>query len=421
MTFFWLCALPLAFFAAVLMAWPLLRPAREEGQSLLKLNAQVFRERLAELEKDRADGRVDEETFGGLKTELERNLLLLADASGQAQRRPTHSRWLFLVLVGLVPLLAITFYVLVLFNPALPAWWKVERDMSPAIESILAGREPSAGIGERSPADFIRTLQHRLQSTPDDAKAWFLLGAGYLQLQMVDQSLQAFEHAWRLDPKNLEHAMAYAQTLVVSSNGTLNPQSRQVLGGVLAAYPNHEGALLLLGMGAYRSGDNALAVEALEKLTVLRQSHADPKSEASLKIALMLADARAKQNGVVKPEAVAPAGVEVVVSVDRSLAAKLQPDDTVFVFARAMKGPPMPLAVVRRQARDLPFTVELNDSQSMLPNLKLSTFNEVVISARTSRTGTVQGQAGDLEAVAVPLRQDGKAHRVELVIREERR
>jgi cytochrome c-type biogenesis protein CcmH len=81
----------------------------------------------------------------------------------------------------------------------------------------------------------------------------------------------------------------------------------------------------------------------------------------------------------------------------------------------------MPQAAVRRPARELPLTVELNDSQSMLPSLKLSSVAEVVVNARISHTGTVMPAAGDLEAVAVPLHQDGKPARVELLIRDVRR
>jgi cytochrome c-type biogenesis protein CcmH len=95
---------------------------------------------------------------------------------------------------------------------------------------------------------------------------------------------------------------------------------------------------------------------------------------------------------------------------------KFAPDDVVYIFARALKGPPMPLAVVRRKASDLPVTVELNDATSMTPDRLLSSAQEVVIEARISRHGTPEKRSGDLEAVAVPVRQAADAQKVVLRI-----
>ena len=101
---------------------------------------------------------------------------------------------------------------------------------------------------------------------------------------------------------------------------------------------------------------------------------------------------------------------------DRALAGKVSADDVVFVFARALKGPPMPLAVVRRRAAELPLTVELGDAQSLLPDRLLSSVDEIAVGARISRQGTADAQAGDLEAVLVPVRQGSGRAQIELRI-----
>ena len=84
------------------------------------------------------------------------------------------------------------------------------------------------------------------------------------------------------------------------------------------------------------------------------------------------------------------------------LAAKLQdqvqPGDSVFIFAKASAGPPMPLAVKRLSVADLPVEVTLADSDAMLPQLKLSGFPQVQLQARISRAGNAS--AGEWVAPA---------------------
>lgn len=79
---------------------------------------------------------------------------------------------------------------------------------------------------------------------------------------------------------------------------------------------------------------------------------------------------------------------------------RVSPSDTVFVFARAPKGPRMPLAVARRSAKDLPVTIVLDDSQAMAPEMRMSRFSEVLVGARVSRSGNPISQTGDLEGLA---------------------
>lgn len=423
MTLFWLLAVALAVSATLVVVLPLWRTPRPSEQDIVALNRRVFRERLAELEKDQIEGRIDAEALRELRTELERNLLALdAESAVPPLESPRRlAGWLALVLL---PLLSLFFYYAVLAPQGLSNWWALKAELGPTIDRMLQGQAPGeAESAGHTLADFVRVLQERLQKNPGNAEGWFMLGMSYVQMDLGQPAHTAFERAWRLDPEQPRYELAYAQARISSNDGQLDALSRQLLEDVLQKQPGHEGALLLLGLGAYRSGDYVSAVAMLEQL---RGQHAARQTRGGSTVMQQVEEtllaARGHMRLAQSAQAVAPAAViRVKVALDRSMAGKFQPGDVLYVFARALKGPPTPLAVVRRTAAELPLMLVLDDSQSMLPSRLLSSVSEIVIAARISRHGTPDPQAGDLEAVAVPLRQNGQPQNVELLIQNVRR
>ena len=101
-----------------------------------------------------------------------------------------------------------------------------------------------------------------------------------------------------------------------------------------------------------------------------------------------------------------------------NLVGKGSATDTLFVFAREMNGPPMPVAIVRATKKDLPFAFRLDDSTSMMPSRKLSDVGMVVIVARISKSGQAMPQSGDLEGTSQPVKPG--AGGVTIVIDHER-
>jgi cytochrome c-type biogenesis protein CcmH len=89
------------------------------------------------------------------------------------------------------------------------------------------------------------------------------------------------------------------------------------------------------------------------------------------------------------------ARIKLQVDISSELKAKASPDTTVFVYAKAMQGPPMPLAVRKLKLGDLPVTLTLSDDDAMLPSMKLSSFDQVIVGARVSSSGNPVAQSGD--------------------------
>ena len=100
------------------------------------------------------------------------------------------------------------------------------------------------------------------------------------------------------------------------------------------------------------------------------------------------------------------------VSLGAELKAQVAPGDTLFVYARAVDGPRMPLAIVKRQAGELPYTFQLDDSMAMAPNFKLSGFPRVVIEARISKSGQATPQSGDLLGQVGPVAPGAEGLRI---------
>jgi len=105
----------------------------------------------------------------------------------------------------------------------------------------------------------------------------------------------------------------------------------------------------------------------------------------------------------------AGATLKVAVSLSPAVAKQAAPDDVVFVFARAVNGPRMPLAIVRKQVKDLPATIVLEDSQGMSPEMTLSSVPEVIVVARVSKSGMANAQNGDLEGMSATVKKGTKS------------
>lgn len=417
---FILSALALSLSVALLFIWPLLKAEKRQNTSLLQLNINVFKERLQELEQDYALAKIDQETFDALKTELERQLLSLAQEHQHSAQQSQHK-----LSKGVIWALFLTVLVLVAiayrgfaYQPKLWHWWQVQTQTEPLIDDLFANKQIAPErLAQQNLPDFARVLQKKLQSNPNNIDGWYMLGIAYLQGELADSASIAFANANRLDPTRDDIALSYAQTLIFSQQGRLNPKSRELLMQVLNKHPDHEGALLLMGMGAFRSGDYA---GALAFLPHLKQVHlartGESKAKAIEEIDKAIAIAQHGGQDVTVPKT----GIQVTVKLSKELQRKLSANDVLFVFAKALNGPPMPLAVVKQAVGRFPIVVELNDQQSMMPELKLSKFSSVIVGARISKTGTPQGESGDLEAIAVPLTQQDKNQTVELLINQVR-
>lgn len=257
-------------------------------------------------------------------------------------------------------------------------------------------------LGNDAMVGMVQSLAERLKAKPDDAAGWAMLARSYTTLGQVDDSLPAYAQALKLAPQDAELMADYADALALRQNRQLTGEPIAWVKKALAQDPRQPKALLLAGTEAFNRQDMGAAIRFWEQVVAN-----GPAGSALVEQARNgLADAR-KINGAsplpstpASAQQMAAAKVGGTVRLSPELARDAKPDDTVFVFARSAQGPRMPLALLQRRVRDLPLRFELDDSQAMNPAARLSSAQQVVVTARVSRSGQAQPQPGDLEGAS---------------------
>lgn len=391
------------FGAAVLFVWlPVWRRNRETvAASQTTQNVDIFRERVAELERDHLAGAISDTQYDQLKLELERGLLLEADPS---QPEPPHhglSRpWIpAVVLSVLVPAGAFILY---------QDWGAADR-LELAMQ--MQGVAESGSEGQRAEAidDLIRGLQERVRANPENLEDHYLLARSYLEVGDYGQAAKTYQDLMKSAGEQPELLAEYGQALFFAADRSLTPEAEAAFSRALELAPDNRVALGMLGMGMYGRGDFGTALELWERALALAVP--GPGREA-LERGIESARAQLKMAGgstSTAPAAVtagsdaapgASAGsLKVLVEADPEVLEGVDRATSVFIFARSPDGPPMPLAVARLQVSDLPALVTLDDSMAMTPMARLSMASRVNVVARIALGGTPQAQSGDFQGL----------------------
>jgi len=252
---------------------------------------------------------------------------------------------------------------------------------------------------------MVDSLAQRLKTRPDDAEGWQLLGRSYAALGRHTQAIGAFKTALRLRPDNATLLAEYAFSAAVLDPRGVAGEPAQLTARALQLDPKNPKALALAGTLALDRKDYQAAIQYWEQLAQIEpaDSPMGRQVQASILQARQLAGTQATLlpvNSLIPVPATAGANraqVSGTVTLAPELAARASADDTVFVYARSASGPRMPLAVLRKQVKDLPLRFTLDDSLAMSPSSKLSSVSSVVVGARISRGGNAMVRDGDLQ------------------------
>ncbi|CAA6815987.1 MAG: Cytochrome c heme lyase subunit CcmH [uncultured Thiotrichaceae bacterium] len=418
-----LMVLPVVFF----LVTPILRqPSEELVDDRREQNVALARQDLAELDANFKDGKMTPEAYEETKGELEQGLFddLQVD-DDLVQKTSGISRKVGAIIVAiLVPVGAAGMY----YQYGTPL-------------GIEESKKKGLTQEERKQSDIgtmVAQLEQKMEDNPEDITGWKMLGRTYAVMERFPESIAAYEKAVKLAPNDPDALLPLADMLGRANDRNLTGRPAELIQRALQAEPNSVMGIWMAGMAERQLGNNAKAVEYWKQL----ESTLKPGSEDLKAVQELIAEAggavvapvnpvdsvaapaasETPVDSVVAPVApvtpasptapVAPTqaaqaatadlvkssaqGITVTVDLSEEFKAKANPQQRVFIYAKAMVGPPMPLAAARKTVADLPMTIVLDDSMAMMPQMKLSGFGEVKVGARISQSGRPTASSGDL-------------------------
>ncbi|MCG7866283.1 MAG: c-type cytochrome biogenesis protein CcmI [Candidatus Thiodiazotropha taylori] len=428
MTLFWMIIAGLTVLAMAFVGLPLLRKEVTDKITSDELNLAVFKQQLEELDSDLEAGNLDQNRYDAARKDLEKSLLTdVSTSTTDSSTRESHSGRIMAGTALLIPL---------------AAWLIYDFLGSPEIINHLA-QQPAAGTPQQTahapsgsmenlpPMDeLVRRLAEKMQENPDNQDGWVMLGRSYMALNDHSAAINAYQRAMEMNDQRVDLLLAYAEAIAATTGNDFTGRAAPMIEKAYQLEPENPNVLWLAGILAYQSTDYQSAILRWDTL----RTSLTPQSAELESVNGAIDDAR-KQLGMEPEEAELPSivkkqqpkaqqqpaaaaaneAIKVAVSLSPELQAKTNPNDLVFIYAKAVSGPPMPLAAVRKKVSDLPISISLDDSMAMMPQMKLSGFNEVVVGARISMSGSPTAQAGDLEGEIQPV-APGSAETVQVVI-----
>ena len=384
--------------ALLVLLRPFLWKSNTTQTSHRQLNAAIYREQVARLEQDLAQGVLAKEDHAQALAELQRRVLeeTQEEDASSTLRAPART----VAIIALVLPLAAGGLYLLIGSPA---------SLTPG---AVSSSDPAADVEK-----MVASLAAKLEKEPDNLKGWAMLARSYKVMGRSIEAEKAFDKAASFIDSDAQMLANYADVAAANANGSFAGKPAMLIQKALKADPDNPMALWLAGTAALKSQDYDKALGFWEHLA----SMLPPASEDSQMLQGAIDEARAKggkSSAKAAPAARAPLvaaapaatpappapaapaaaggpGVSGTVELDAALKSKAAPGDTVMVIAR-VPGSRMPVAVLRQRAQDLPLKFTLDDSLAMSPQARISAAQEVEVEARISKTGMAKAEPGDL-------------------------
>lgn len=388
---FWIVVIGLLLLALLILLPPILKaPPIDKSDGRQQQNIDIAKDKKTALDNQLAQGELNQSEYDNALLDLQTALALDLENDESIAMRP-QGKWAVWLLGVAVPLLSFALYFQL-------GEYRVIED--PSIAQVATVKSQNQNQHSNLNMDeILDLLKKRLLEKPDDAEGWFMLGRSYMAQQKFNEAVTAYQRSYDLVGDRPGVLFSLADAIAMKNGGVMQGEPEQLIARGLEIAPREPTGLWLMGLAAEQRQDYQTAHDAWTTLLPLIQN--DPKSTAEVRGLIQMVEQRDPTLvTAVAPEPVTQdAGGRVLklsVNLSDHLSLLVEPGDSVFVYAKAVSGPPMPLAVKRMTVADLPVEVILSDSDAMIPSMKLSAFDQVTVGARISKTGNPVAQAGDL-------------------------
>lgn len=234
---------------------PYYRPSDQEATPQSQLNIQIYRDQLAKIDQDVANGLLNPEDAKASAAEIQQRLL--EEAQGDvALAKPHSSRATVLLIAISVPLSALALYGYV--------------GTPQAVFMDTSAQQPVAGQGgPRTQQDVERMvagLAKKLEADPDNLQGWAMLARSYKVLGNTIEAEKAYDRAGSFVLNDPQLLADYADVVVANNNGSFKGKPMLLLNRALEIDPNNPMALWLAGTAAFQAQDRPKALKYFEHL-----------------------------------------------------------------------------------------------------------------------------------------------------------
>ena len=412
MFLFSLSALTLVAVVTVMLLPALLSRRSVNQDDSAQQNIRIAQRRLGELDPAANPG--DDETVAQTRAEIESALLddLQEDHQHPSSPKKPGMAWTVSI-AAMIPLLSVGLYILLGTPAALTTDSVIASSQNSATGNSATQKAPPVEV-------LVAQLEEKLAANPGDIEGWTLAGKTYMSLGRFSEAERAYRTLNQLVGDDPHALTAWADAALMANDGVFSPQIRARIERALELRPEYDNALWIAALEAESRGGYDHALKYLERLLPLVDGRGvTDVNEFITRIRGLTQSAASGSPAESETDSTTgPGALKVRVSIAPELAGQVRADQRIYVFAKAVNGPPMPLAVSRHRASELPVSVILDDSMAMIEGMKISAFEQVSVTARLSRSGNSGGpgaQPGDFESTAMIARTDDQTL-LELVI-----
>ena len=377
-----------------------------------KANAAVYRDQMAELDREFVMGNLNYEELKAARDELSQRLLADVGADTSTDTVASHTPAASGAVLWRKPWLAIGLLVFVVPVSSMLMYSVLGEPAALNPMALKQGVDSSAEVTPEKLTEMAVALTRRLQDEPNSMEGWVMLGRVQRARGHFEDAAEAYAKALALsrdDNLSIERAEVLAQ----KNGGSFAGEPWLIIQRVLTADPHHLNALFLAGSASYAEMNFTTALRYWERAreVVPADSPDAPEldraiSEARSKLGLPAIPPRAvsASESQASKAAMAASSISGRVTLVKELQGLVAPTDTVFVYATPVAGSRMPVAIVRTTADKLPFDFVLDDSTAMNPSAKLSGMDEVTVRVRISKSGQAVAQPGDYGVSLTPVK-----------------